>query len=60
MLLSRPVYGIHNAPSNDFDDPRRQAVAYFSPAPQHPCRPFPARMGKLMNFNEKSLSRSSS
>jgi hypothetical protein len=58
MLLSRPVYGIHNAPSNDFDDPSRQAVAYFSPALQHQRGLFPARMGKWMNFNEKRLSRS--
>ena len=60
MLLSRPVYGIPNAPSNDFDDPCCRGVAYFSPAPQHPCRRFPAKMGKWMNFNEKSLSRSMS
>jgi len=44
MVLSRPVYGIHNAPSNDFDDPCRRAVAYFSPAPQHQRRLFGARI----------------
>jgi hypothetical protein len=57
MLLSRPVYGIHNAPSNDFDDPSPEAVAYFSPAAQHQRRLFRARIGKWMNFNEKRLDR---
>ena len=59
MVLSRPVYGIHNAPGNDFDDPFRRTGAYFSPALQHQRPLFRARIGKWMNFNEKRLARSS-